>query len=113
MTDNISCQDPFVVSVPVLCFQIFTVKLIVWPKTGLNYAISIVNLIFGKYVLLFFTDLKSVLMFYSNIMKNSETLNKLNLLKICIQTSYPIIFCIICNHFYYVKMEILTFFRNH
>ena len=37
----------FVVSVPVLRFQIFTAKLILWPKMGLTYAISIVNLIFG------------------------------------------------------------------
>ena len=27
-------------SVPVLCFQIFTAKLIYWPKVGLTYAIS-------------------------------------------------------------------------
>ena len=28
-------QKPFVVSVPVLCFQIFTPKLLLWPKMGL------------------------------------------------------------------------------
>ena len=39
---------PFVISVPVLSFQIFTAKLILWPKMGLTYAISIVNWIFGN-----------------------------------------------------------------
>ena len=40
---TISYQKQFVVSVPVLSFQIFTAKLILWPKMGLTCAISIVN----------------------------------------------------------------------
>ena len=39
---TISYQKPFVVSVPALCFQI-----LIWPKMGLTYAISIVKWIFG------------------------------------------------------------------
>ena len=40
---SISYQKPFVISVPVLCFQIIIAKLILWPKVGLTCAISIVN----------------------------------------------------------------------
>ena len=39
---TISNQKPFVSSVSVVCSQIFTVKLNLWPKIGLTYAISIV-----------------------------------------------------------------------
>ena len=47
---------------------------------GLTYAISIVNWIFGNFLLkniflLFFTDFK-LLMFHNNIVKISEILNK-------------------------------------
>ena len=45
---TISYQESFVFSLSVQCFQIFTVKLILPPKKGLPYAISIVNLISGK-----------------------------------------------------------------
>ena len=31
---TVSYQKPFIVSVHVLCFQIFTAKLILWPKNG-------------------------------------------------------------------------------
>ena len=44
---TISYQEPFVFTVSLLCFQIFTVKLILRPKMGLTHAISIVNWIFG------------------------------------------------------------------
>ena len=40
-------------------------------------------------------------MFHNNIVKISEKLNKLNLLKICPQKKT--IFCIICIHFYFLK----------
>ena len=43
-------------------------------------------------------------MFHNNIVKISEELNKLNLLKICLQVTYPTDFCIICIHFYYGKI---------
>ena len=112
---TISYQKPFVVSVPALCFQI-----LIWPKMGLTYAISIVKWIFGFffffiiiiiiYFLLFFTDFKS-LMFHNNIVKISEILNKWKMLKSCIQTTYPINFCIFCSHFYYgKKRENIQFF---
>ena len=40
-------------------------------------------------------------MFHHNIVKISEKLNKQNLLKICVQVTYPTDFCIIFIHFYY------------
>ena len=40
---TISYQRPFVLSVPVFCSQIFTLKLNLRPKIGLTYAISIVK----------------------------------------------------------------------
>ena len=42
-------------------------------------------------------------MFYNNIVKISEKLNKWNLLKIWPQVIYPIDFCMIWLHFYYGK----------
>ena len=110
MIDNI-LSETFCLFVPVLCFPIFTAKLILWPKRGLTCAISIVNcflfIIIKKYVLLFFTDFK-LLMFHNNIVKISEILNKSKL----VQTTYPINFCIFCNHFYYEKkMKIFNFLK--
>ena len=40
-------------------------------------------------------------MFHNNIVKNSEKLNKRNLLKIVLQVSYPRDVCIVCICFYY------------
>ena len=45
-----------------------------------------------KYFLLFFAEFK-LLMFHNNIVKISEKLNKRNLLKICLQVTYPTDFC--------------------
>ena len=62
--------------------------------------------------LLFFAELE-LLMFHYNIVKISEKkkLNKRNLLKICLQVTYPTDFCIICIHFSYVeKVKIFDFF---
>ena len=64
------------------------------------------NWIFGifflsKIFLLLFTDLK-LLMFLNNIVKISESMNKRDLLKTCIQTTYPINFCKFCSRFYYI-----------
>ena len=56
----------------------------------------------SKHFLLFFAEFK-LLMFYNNIVKISEKLNKWNLLKICIQVTYPTNFCTIFVHFYYGK----------
>ena len=52
-----------------------------------------------KYFLLFLGELE-LLMFYNNIVKISEKLNKL---KIWLQVTYPIDFCMIWFHFYYGK----------
>ena len=40
---TISCQKPFVFYVSVFYSQIFTQKLMLWPKVGLTYAISMVK----------------------------------------------------------------------
>ena len=54
-----------------LGFQIFTIKLILWTKMDISYAIFIVNWSFGKEFLLVLTDLE-LLMFHNNIVKISE-----------------------------------------
>ena len=41
-----------------------------------------------------------LLMFHNNIVKISEILTKWNLLKICLQSNYPINFCTILSHFH-------------
>ena len=104
---TISYQEPFYFTVSLLCFQIFTVKLILWPKMGSTHAISIVNSFFGfffirKHFLLFFMDFK-LLMFHNNIVKISGIFNKQNLLKTCHMFTYPTNFCIFSSHFYYGK----------
>ena len=94
----ISYHKPFVFSVSVLCSQIFTLKLNLWPKIGLTFW----NFCLRKYFLLFFAEFK-LLMFHNNTVKISEKLNMWNLLKICLQVTYPTDFCIIYIHFYYGK----------
>ena len=78
---TISYQRPFVFSISVFCSQIFTLKLNLWLKVGLTYAISIVKGFFGiflrKYFSLFFAEFE-LLMFHNNIVKISEKLNKWN-----------------------------------
>ena len=65
---TISYQKPFVVSIPVLCFQIFIAKLILWPKTSLicNFYSKLDFGICLLYILLFFTDFE-LLVFDNNI----------------------------------------------
>ena len=46
---SLQCVMVIVVSVSVPSFQIISGKLILWPKMGLTYGFSIVNLIFGFY----------------------------------------------------------------
>ena len=79
-----------------LCSEIFTLKLNLWPKPGLTYAVSIVNcfiiiiiIIIIKYLLLISSVMQCIVTFY-------ESLNKWNFLKICLHYTYPIEFCIIC-----------------
>ena len=80
MTDNVLLETICLFCV-LLCFQIFTVKLILWPKKkSLTYAILIVNWIFGqtlleKRFLLFLMDFK-LLMLCNNIVTMSEMLDK-------------------------------------
>ena len=104
---TISYQKPFVFSVSMFCFQIFTLKLNLRSKVGLTYAFSIVkwfffNFCLRQYFLLFFAEFE-LLMFHNNIVKISENLNKGNLLKIWLQVTYPTDFCMILLHFYYGK----------
>ena len=83
----------------------FTLKLNLQPKFGLTYAISREKIFSGIFdlgnIFLFFFAEFELLMFQNNIMKISEKLNKRNLLKICLQVTFPTDFCIICIHFYY------------
>ena len=52
-------------------------------------------------------------MFRNNIVKISEKLNNMYLLKICLQATYPTDFCIICIQFYYwEKWKYLIFKKN-
>ena len=51
-------------------------------------------------------------MLHNNILKISEKLSKRNLLKVYLQVTYPIDFCIICFHFYYGESENILFFKN-
>ena len=104
---TISNQKPFVFSVSVVCSQIFTVKLNLRPKNWSDPCNFYSKVIFWsfclrKYFLLFFAEFK-LLMFHNNIVKISEKMNKRNLLKICLQVTYPTDFCKICIHFYYMK----------
>ena len=43
-----------------------------------------------------------LLMSHNNILKISEKLNHQNLLKICLQVTFPTNFCIICIHFFFL-----------
>ena len=53
-------------------------------------------------------------MFHNIIVKISEKLNEQNLLKICLQVTYPTDFCIICIHFYDgEKMKIFDFLKTN
>ena len=94
----------FCFSVSALCFQIFTVKLILWPNNWadmcnfFNSKLDFLGKTIRNYILLFFTDIK-LLIFHNNIVKFSEILNKWNLIKTYIQTTYYIHFYIIYSHF--------------
>ena len=60
------------------------------------------NFCFRNFSLLFFAELE-LLMSYNNIVKISEKWNKGNLLKVCLQVTYPTDICIICIHFFSAK----------
>ena len=91
---TISYQEAFVFSISVLCFQIFTVKLIFTTKNGSCQCNIYIKLKFWKkiisiYFLHFFTDFK-LLILYNDTVKIIKILNKWNLLETCVQTTYPI-----------------------
>ena len=50
--------------------------------------IFFLNFSLRQYILLFFAEFE-LLMFRNNIVKISEKINKRNLLKICLQVTYP------------------------
>ena len=53
-------------------------------------------------------------MFYNNIVKISEKLNKWNLLKIWLQVTYPIDFCMILASFLlWEKVKIFDFLKTN
>ena len=66
---SMSCKKPFVFSASVLCSQIFTTKLNLRSKIGLAYAISTVNLIFGKILFenIFCFSSDMILIYWSSI----------------------------------------------
>ena len=112
-----SYQKPFVCSVSVLCSQICTLKLNLRLKIGDLYnlysKVVLWKVCLRKYVLLFLAEL-TLLTFHNNIIvKSLEKVNERNLLKICLQATYPTDFCTICIHFYYEKkVKIFYYFRN-
>ena len=67
------------------------------------------NFCLRDFFFLFFAEFE-LLMFRSQIVKISEKLNKRNLLKICLQVTYPSDFCIICIRFPMEKSENIWFF---
>ena len=85
---------------PYIKFTKFTTEI------GLTYAVSIVKwwgfFCLRKYRLVFFAAFK-LWIFDNSIVKISENMNKRNMLKICLQITYPKDVCIICIHFYYGK----------
>ena len=85
--------------------RIFTVKLDLRPKNGLTYANSIINWFFEIFVCgnTFYFSLLTLNYWCATtiLWKFQKKINKRNLLKICLQVTYPTDFCIICIHFYY------------
>ena len=106
---NVRCKTPSPhPTAPWFSFQIFPTKLILWTKISLTCSISILNWIFGifllKHILLFLTYFK-LLMFHNTIVKISE-FEQVKLVK-NLHPDYilypPFDFCIFCRYFYYMK----------
>ena len=77
-------------------------------KKGQAFAMSIVN---WTFLIFFYSNIICFLMMLHNdIVKISEILNKWNMLKTCIQTTYPIDFRIFCGQVYYGKSEQIRLF---
>ena len=111
---TISYQKPFIFSVSVFCSQIFTLKLNLQPKIGLTYAISIVKWFFFYFLCKKAGFLFSLLnlnswMFHNNIVKISEKWTYANMLKTCLQFTYPKDFCIIIPMLFEEKAVILWY----
>ena len=99
---TISNQKPFLFCFSVLLSNIYS-KIKFMAKNWSDLCNFYSKVIFGVFdFLLFFAEFK-FLIFHNNIAKISEKLNKRNLLKICLQVTYPTDFCKICIHFYYRK----------
>ena len=60
----------------------------------------------------FFSIKFYLLTFLKTIIKSSENLNKGNLLKTCLQSTYPVKFSIISSHSYMAKMKIFEVFKT-
>ena len=94
---TIAYQKPFVVSIPVLSFQIFTAKLILWTNISLTYDLCKLDFFLNKQKHIFSFSSLIVNYWCSMIIlwkfkKEKEKrkkirFNKQNLLKICIQTT--------------------------
>ena len=74
-----------------------------WSDLSNFYRIVICLEFLSKKIFFIFLGKIELLMFHNNTVKNSEKMNKQNLLKICLQVIYPTDFCIMCIDFYYGK----------
>ena len=98
-------------------FQIIYCKTNFTAKNGSDLCNFYSKLVLGNFLLgiifLIFSIYFKLLTFHNNIVTVSEILNKGNSLKTRIQTTYPIdLFCIICSHFYYRKIENFDFLKT-
>ena len=89
------------------CSCVFFSNMFPKIKFTANFYSKVIFFIFclRKYLLLYFAEFQ-LLMCHNSIVNISENLNKLNLLKICLQVTYQTDFCI---PFYYGKKWYLIF----
>ena len=79
-----------------------------------NFYITVIfwNFFLRRCFLLFFAEYE-ILIFYNNIVKTSEKLNKLNLLKICLLVTYPTDFCFLHSFLLWEKAKIFDFLKTN
>ena len=112
MVDHILTETICLLCFCVLFLNIYT-KIKVMAKSWSDLCNFYSKVILGIFVyfLFFFAELELV-MFYNNIVKISEKLNKWNMLKIWLQVTYPTNFWIIGFIFTMGKSENIWFFKN-
>ena len=97
--------------------QIYTLKLNLWPKIDLPYAISKVKrfleFLSKKIFFLFFIPKFELLMFHNNIVKISEKNEQAELVKnLPPYYSYPTDFCIMRISFYYREKVKISYLKK-